>query len=891
MKKIEIISVLIISFLLLLVMIRNLNIFKMWVFADLFPFPLDVSQRIDETFYLWSTEGLGGLVSPMTNIIRFALIAQLFLDPVIAQKVIIFLPFIVGFLSFFVFIRHFGLSIVSSYMGALIYIINPTILSLFLVGEAGSLMISAIFPLFTLFLNSFLFSNSKKSDWKYLAAIGVVSFLFFWNLYYAFWFGVFSLLFLICINLGTLKQRNLKCALSILKSLFLLLIVILLITLPSLVVFSLVNRDISHALDLSSQTAYSYGDATFLNLIRLTGNKGSPQVSGYLNYNSFNEFTIFGIILSLVTSLSLIMEKKRSNLILLHSACLLFLSVIGFILLIKSAPYITESLPLFSTLRNPSKLMLPLVFFFAIMFSITVENLVNRNGKSLALIAIPMITIVLFFYNYPFLDGTLGIQKMRGSVYIPNNYEIDEKYIQLKQLLSSSDAHFNDFYILYLPWERFSKNTIARIIPNFFGSSSIGTQKGIGKIYEVLERNPRNKAELLGIFNVKYIIIDKKFESMFTSVKQSGNISVIYDNLNFCWYTGAPQIFCAGFINDKNFKLIYEDQNFCVFSNEILKKPRKVYIDNLEVLNSTINLTIHQKNLLKASFENYLNNFSVIGSYTFINDSIDGDFSVALHSTGSQWPHIYEIIPINDREGEYQLSFYIKGYNITNLHAKLLWYNFIPESYKDDKGAIRADYIKIYESEIKEGEWYKIEKRLIPPENASAITVVILGSQAVAKTKSFACTMTLVDNISLDYYSTTFVINGSFIKENNIIEFKQITPALKKVKLKVSEPSILVLNEIYDPMWIAYTDDGYQTNSIPLYEVINGFLINKTGEYTLTIKYEPQKWFCIGSIISATTLIACTTYLIYDWAKKKAILKRVKKWLKPKPSSTKPISS
>ena len=881
MKKIEIISVLITSFLLLLAMIRNLNIFKMWVFADLFPFPLDVSQRIDETFYLWSIEGLGGLVSPMTNIIRFAFIAQLFFDPVIAQKVIIFLPFIVSFLSFFVFIRHFGLSIVSSYMGALIYSINPTILSLFLVGEAGTLMISAIFPLFTIFLNNFLFS-SKKSNWKYLAAIGIVSFLFFWNLYYAFWFGVFSLLFLICINFGILKQQNLKCTPSILKRLCLLLIVIFLITLPSLVVFSLLNQDISHALDLSSQTAYSYGDATVLNLIRLSGNKGSPQVSGYLNYNSFNEFTIFGIILTLVTSLSLIMEKKKSNLILLYSACLLFLSVIGFIILIKSAPYITESLPLFSTLRNPSKLMLPLVFFFAIMFSITVENLANRNGKSLALIAIPLIIIVLFFYNYPLLDGTLGIQKMRGSVYIPNNYEIDEKYSQLKQLLSSSDVHFNDFYILYLPWERFSKNTICRIFPNYFGSGSSGAStmlKGFGDIYEVLAANPKDKAEFLEVFNVKYIIIDKTFKSMFPSVEQSGNISVIYDNLNLCWFTGAPQVFHDIFVNDENFKLIYDDENFWVFSNEILKEPRTVYADNSEALNKSVDLIVYRKNLLSASFENNLDNFSAVGSYGFINDSVEANFSIFLLSTSNDWPHIYRIVPIDEKEGEYTLSFQIKGFNITNLHAKILWYNFVPESYQGDTDAIRTDYIRIYEGNIKEGEWYTAEKVLIPPANAKTAIIVIFGSQAVSKTKSFSETMTLIDAISFDFHSVESTLDISYIEGSRVLEYESVNPTLTRVKVNVTKPFILALNEIYNPQWVASTDDGNRSNSIMLYGLVNGFYINKTGEYILTIEYEPQKWFFYASIISLTTFLTCTAYLAYTYTKTRKTLHKLKQKL------------
>jgi len=64
--------------------------------------------------------------------------------------------------------------------------------------------------------------------------------------------------------------------------------------------------------------------------------------------------------------------------------------------------------------------------------------------------------------------------------------------------------------------------------------------------------------------------------------------------------------------------------------------------------------------------------------------------------------------------------------------------------------------------------------------------------------------------------------------------------------------------------------------------VINGFWINQTGLLEISIEYEPQKWFYMGSIISVSTLIACITYLIYDWIKKKDIIKRIKKRVEAK---------
>ena len=82
---------------------------------------------------------------------------------------------------------------------------------------------------------------------------------------------------------------------------------------------------------------------------------------------------------------------------------------------------------------------------------------------------------------------------------------------------------------------------------------------------------------------------------------------------------------------------------------------------------------------------------------------------------------------------------------------------------------------------------------------------------------------------------------------------------------------MLSLAETYDPLWMASCDipdstydnrisdhksDGkkFKTSSIPLYSAINGFYINKTGDYILTIEYQPQIWFIQGMTISLNSL-------------------------------------
>lgn len=71
---------------------------------------------------------------------------------------------------------------------------------------------------------------------------------------------------------------------------------------------------------------------------------------------------------------------------------------------------------------------------------------------------------------------------------------------------------------------------------------------------------------------------------------------------------------------------------------------------------------------------------------------------------------------------------------------------------------------------------------------------------------------------------------------------------------KATKPCVLAFAESYDALWIAYSDttksndsegsnksNNLKTNSVPLYGVTNGFHVNKTGDYTVIIEYDPQK--------------------------------------------------
>jgi hypothetical protein len=98
-------------------------------------------------------------------------------------------------------------------------------------------------------------------------------------------------------------------------------------------------------------------------------------------------------------------------------------------------------------------------------------------------------------------------------------------------------------------------------------------------------------------------------------------------------------------------------------------------------------------------------------------------------------------------------------------------------------------------------------------------------------------------------------------------KYKKIDPTKYIISISnASRPYALSFAEGYDPLWIVSTNvndnnntkvsNNFMTSSIPLYSVVNGFQINKTGDYSLTLEYLPQKWFTEAGTISLLALIA-----------------------------------
>jgi len=108
----------------------------------------------------------------------------------------------------------------------------------------------------------------------------------------------------------------------------------------------------------------------------------------------------------------------------------------------------------------------------------------------------------------------------------------------------------------------------------------------------------------------------------------------------------------------------------------------------------------------------------------------------------------------------------------------------------------------------------------------------------------------------------------NYLNNSNIfkINYYKISQYSWKVIVNASSPFILAFSELYDPHWVAvvYLNGTLAESapSFPLFDVINGFLISRTGNLEIIIKYSYENILNTIFILSSLAHIFILFYLI-----------------------------
>lgn len=81
------------------------------------------------------------------------------------------------------------------------------------------------------------------------------------------------------------------------------------------------------------------------------------------------------------------------------------------------------------------------------------------------------------------------------------------------------------------------------------------------------------------------------------------------------------------------------------------------------------------------------------------------------------------------------------------------------------------------------------------------------------------------------------------------------------VEVNSTRPYFLILTDGYNPLWVASVD-GAESGAVPVYGLVNGFFINKTGEHKVHIYFGPQPWFILGLWVSGASLLGAVALIV-----------------------------
>jgi hypothetical protein len=109
-----------------------------------------------------------------------------------------------------------------------------------------------------------------------------------------------------------------------------------------------------------------------------------------------------------------------------------------------------------------------------------------------------------------------------------------------------------------------------------------------------------------------------------------------------------------------------------------------------------------------------------------------------------------------------------------------------------------------------------------------------------------------------------------------VLSFDKIDPSHYQARVNATKPFVLKFTGPYKPAWTAYVS-GRQYGSVELYPFeakanypynlytdTNGFFIPETGELSIKIEYQSQKWFYVGSLVTISTILGSVCYLALE---------------------------
>lgn len=206
-------------------------------------------------------------------------------------------------------------------------------------------------------------------------------------------------------------------------------------------------------------------------------------------------------------------------------------------------------------------------------------------------------------------------------------------------------------------------------------------------------------------------------------------------------------------------------------------------------------------------------------------------------------------------------SIYSIESNVAYKNTK--WTHVSLEGY-DDKSKSWILLISCPAVQSGNSSWRKYYGSLDVPQGIKAMRVRLGGGWVKDPNEGEA--ISWFDNVKISRVNDGIYNEIANKPEAPTVVYKKISAEKFKVKITgAKSPFVLIQSETHDPLWVVRMSDGTKINAQPFYKTICGYPISKTGNFELTIEYEPQRWYAYGLTTVLIVLLLCLVYLLYDW--------------------------
>jgi hypothetical protein len=882
--------------------------------GDDFPLFLNAHQTFTTGISMWSTNYLG-YATPLPAYLLFQYLGALlssigFSVSTIQTLIQIFLFILAGFSIFYLTTKIYTKSTIAPFLASLFYMFN--IFFLINMRNIGFMWTYAFLPLilalFYEIMTAASFGDKKRTHTNiiYFALMSVVAFSF------ASINPANVALFLIGLTvfafyfLFKLRHR--------LKSYFLTVAKIISVTFPINLwwIIPVMNSFIFSGQALNSDVgidswSWTHARASFLNLFWLNGSwNWSREYYPFVDFYSNSILTILVFVPFIVAASALLFksDKPRFNAFLM--GCILLFIFIATGLHYRETfgqlnRFLYNNISLMSLFREPvSKFTIVMLPFLALLIGFGSERIAHIKVRKISLslskgLISLLLVIILLVSVFPILKGSMNNES--EALPFSSHVKVPDYWYQAADWINSQPGDWrvlltpiNDFYQMPNSWGNYTSEgwsdgyygtdqLLERLLEKPIVSTAnlngyVGYSNSSLLLRQIRESVKFHQTDefkaLLDLLSIKYIVQRNDVNgTILQQVEQRNDVNMIMHERDLM----QPFEMQAFFAQQSYLKLVghygqldlyqYTEAKPSIYAltSSTLDKI-DIHIDTSTVLDHNWAFSISNQNDLN-DFEKYTPNNQ--SQATCLITQGNRNLTANMWNSSSSWITVDSPLIPTDKESIYQIDANISAINDNNITLAIA-------EFSQNKALLSTSSL----GEIIYGNgtfswWSTISNKFEPKNEKTAYIQIQIWNyfNATETNQTLSPTTLFLDKVTISHTASTLNKTGiaalytETASTSAIMNIKNVSPTRIVITVNTSNPFILVTNQELDRFWVA-TVNGQTIQPVNLYLGLKGFVVNKTGELSVTLEYEPQSWFNWGLMIFGITVLLLCVGLIFN---------------------------